>query len=349
MRSFSPVHVKHLLENRFFGGADFKDICDEHIVVNKAEPYELEPTVLLPHQLENITRLHPETSKHAEDQRMHGGRGHHAPLEAFRISGVKFRDSGFYKRNWRFYFPQVAPPGEAVRAAGGSYALASSYSGIQYFGHWLRDDMTTFLLAEEFAKPFCVRIPDWPHPKQYLDTLDMAWPMIDFANLDELFFFLDYSQNSNKTARYRKMRERLRTKVTPKHDGHRVYLKRGATGAVKRIVTNEAEVLAALEKENFIIIDIVEDSLETVLSTLLNARVLITVEGSQTDHGLYSLAEGAGLLSIVSPNMFCNTPKDWTSVLNMKYGVVVGETDGGGFSVNVSDLLKTLEMLEAKL
>ena len=347
MRSFSPVHIRHLVESRLFGSASFKDICDEHIIVADGEPYDDGPSVYLPHQLENVTSLGPETFQEAEDERVKGGRGKHGPVEAFRISGVKYCDSGLYKRNWRFYFPQVKPGGVPVRASGRKYALASSYSGIQYFGHWLRDDSTTYLVAKEFAEPFCVRTPDWPHKEGYTDYLNIPWPMIDAGDLEEIYFFLDFSQNAHKVARYREMRRRIRSRFQPKFGGHRVYLKRGATGAIKRLISNEAEVIAALEGEGFHILDIEKDPLETIIETLLDARIFVSIEGSHADHALFTIANEAGFLAINPPHMFNNPPKDWTSALGMKYGFVVGETDGVAFKVNVRDLLKTVEMLEA--
>ncbi|MHA7873465.1 MAG: glycosyltransferase 61 family protein [Hyphococcus sp.] len=345
------MHVRHLVERRLFGDVSFKDICDEHRIVNPAEPYDIGPAVFLKEQLDNVTGIGPETSKAAEHERLHGGSGVHAPIEAFHIRGAKFRDSGLYKRNWRFYFPHVPPasPAAPVRVDGGTYALSSSYSGIQYFGHWLRDDMTTKLLAEQFAQPFCVRIPDWPDPKYYLGVLDASWPVVDWANLDEIIFFLDFSQNTNKVARYRDMRRRLRQNVTPTHTGHRVYLRRGDTGAIKRIISNETELSDALAREGFLIVDITRDPIETIVETLLDARIVVTIEGSQGDHALYTMADKAGFLAIMPPNMLNNTPKDWTSALGMQYGVVIGEADGEAFKVNPRDVLTIAERLDHAL
>lgn len=332
------------------GDASFNEVCDEHIIINEPEPYDYPPSLYLPHQLENIVALHPETFKQAEEDRIHGEKGFHQPIEAFRIKGVKLRQAGLYKRNWRSYFPHVpAPPENPVCINGGSYALASSYSGIQYFGHWLRDDLTTLLMAKEFAEPFCVRTPEWPDKATYLDIFDQPWPQVDHADFDEIYFFIDYSQNSHKVGRFRHFREKLRTKIKPKLDGHIVYLRRGDTGAVKRIISNEAEMIKALEDSGVIIVDITKDPIEEIIQTLLNARLFITIEGSQAAHSIYTISDGGGYLSIVPPCMFNNPAKDWMTALGVKYGFVVGERDGDAFKVDIPDLLKMADNLEAAL
>ena len=350
MRSISPMHVKHLVERRLLGDASFRDICDDHIIVNEAEPYDYPPSLFLPHHLENVVKLHPETSKQAEDGRVQGEKGFHDPIEAFRITNVKLRDAGLYKRNWRYYFPHTpVPPEKIVRAEGGAYALASSYSGIQYFGHWLRDDLTTALMAKDFADLLCVRTPDWPHAAPYLDIFEQPWPVIDHGHFDELFFFMDFAQNSHKIERFRQLRAKIRTRVKQKYSGHTVYLRRGNTGAIKRVISNETEVLKALADNGVIILDLTADPIEKIVETLLEARLFITVEGSQAAHSLYTIADGGGYLSIVPPCVFNNPAKDWLTPLGVKYGFVVGERDGDAFKVNVPDLLKMADKLEASL
>lgn len=46
-------------------------------------------------------------------------------------------------------------------------ALASSFLGTKYFGHWLTDDCTRHKLAENFGTPLCVRMPGYTHRQQY--------------------------------------------------------------------------------------------------------------------------------------------------------------------------------------
>ncbi len=349
MRSFSPAHIRYLIERRLFGAAEIETVADERIVVCEAEPFDIAPSVYLPHHLDFVRRLHPETLQENENLRVRGGRGSHDPTIAYRIKGVRFRDSGLYKGKWARYFPPIKPQGNdpARVVGGGSYALASSYSGIKYFGHWVRDDTATCLMAETFAQPFCVRTPRWPHQPRYQQFFDLPWPVIDRADFDELYVFSDYAQNSHKVARYREIRRRLRRNAPPGSPSRRVYLHRGATGAVKRLMSNENEVLQALSKNGFVIVDVSRDSADDIVAALLDAETLVSIEGSHASPGVHTLAEGGGYLAIVPPAVFNNVAKDWTSALGMTYGFVVGEERGKAFHVNVRDLLTAVDALEA--
>ncbi|GJL91143.1 glycosyltransferase 61 family protein [Hyphococcus sp.] len=348
MRSYSPAHLRYLLRSRLFGAADIREIADERVVVSQQEPLDFAPSIFLPHHLENIRRIHPETTQEQEDRRVHGGRGVHAAVEAFRISGVRYRDAGLYKKKWSRYFPKVDFDEDGpVTIEGGVYALSSTYSGIQYFGHWLRDDTTTHLLAESFAPPFCVRTPAWPHQPRYMNMFEVSWPIVDRADFDDLYVFIDYAQNSHKAARYREIRKRLRRNAQAMHGNHRVYLHRGKTGAIKRVMSNEAEVLKALADNGFVIVNVEVDSVDAIVSALLDAKTLVSIEGSHASPGIYTNAEGGGYVAISPPTIFNNVAKDWSSALGMKYGLVVGEEDGAAFKVNVRDLLTVVDMMEA--
>src|SRR4029079_13778024 len=53
-----------------------------------------------------------------------------------------------------------------------SCALASTYLRTKFFGHWLLDDCTKYLLAKDTSKPLCLRMPPYGHLQQYASYLD---------------------------------------------------------------------------------------------------------------------------------------------------------------------------------
>ncbi len=345
-RSWSQAHFAHQISRRIKGSAGIAEICDERIVVQEAERDTVPATIFLPEQLDNVRQYHPETLVEAEEVRVRGGPTIHMPTVAFRITGAKLRDCGLYKNNWSYYFPKVPFERPAVKTTGRSYAVPSSYSGIQYFGHWMHDDVMTYMAAQDFAEPLCLRTPDWPHLPAYLNAFDISWPVYDYGDIDELFFFIDFSQNSYKARRYRELRSRLAAKHSAIGDCKRVYLRRGETGANKRIISNGDEMEAALETEGFLILDLETDPIEKIISSIRAAEIYLSIEGSQNNHALMSLAEGGGVLAIVPPQMFNNSARDWTSVLNMHYAIVVGEDEGDAFRVDIAALMQTVELLD---
>jgi hypothetical protein len=77
--------------------------------------------------------------------------------------------------------------------------------------------------------------------------------------------------------------------------------------------------------------------------------MLISIEGSQLSHALYTLGDEGGVLTIQPPSRFFNSHMDWVRALNMRYGLVVGEERQSGFHLPVDDLLRTIDLMDAKL
>lgn len=348
MRSYSLTHLRHLAARRLQGAAELKSIASEHIVICPEERAPARPAVFLPNQLDHIRRYHPEAVKSHEDLRLYGGEAVHAATEAFRIDDVRLKDDGLYKNNWSYYFPKIEPGRVDPPVRGGVRALASSNTGVKYWGHWIHDDAPRYELAKTFAPPVATPTPDWPHKEPYADLLDQHWTNVADAAFDSLYVFTDYGQNSHRVQRYRDLRARLRENRRPARRGQRVYLRRGGTGAVRRLIANEAEVVAALEKEGFLIVDIEKNSFDEIFDAMFEARLLVSIEGSHSAPAIYTLADGGRFIAIVSPTMFTNVMKDWASPLGMTYGFVVGRDEGERFRLDVRDLLKTIEMAEAR-
>ena len=347
MRPPSYIHYRHLISRALKGKIQLSDIYEERIEVSASERGEIEPSIFLSDNLQNITCLHPETDSQHEHLRIYGGKHTHDSVEAYCIRDVRLKNASLYKQNWSRHYPYIKSRNSVELCGERPYALSSTYSGIQYFGHWLRDDLTTSILAREFADAVCLRTPsDWPHYDKYLDYFELESTVIDGAFFNSLYIFKDCAQNSHKVERYRQLRKQLRRKVpfsSPR--GSEVYLRRGSGGANKRIVSNEADMIAALKKKGFVIVDLERDDLSNVIAALMNASLVITIEGSNADHVLYTLASGGGLLCIVPPMLFNNAPKDWINELKMHYAFLVGEADGERFKVNLRDLLTVTDKI----
>ena len=90
----------------------------------------------------------------------------------------------------------------------------------------------------------------------------------------------------------------------------RVYLRRGQSG-VPRVIQNEDEIIDALTKQDFVVIDVAADSLDHIIKTLLNAKLVVSLEGSHTGHCVFTIPENSGLLLLQPPDRFCNVYRGW--------------------------------------
>src|SRR5262249_1403650 len=74
-------------------------------------------------------------------------------------------------------------------------ALRSSFVGCHFFGHWLRDDCATHLLAENFGTPMSMPTPPWPDRAGYLALFGQSYIDLDCAHVRKLVLFDDIAQN----------------------------------------------------------------------------------------------------------------------------------------------------------
>ncbi len=84
-----------------------------------------------------------------------------------------------------------------------------------------------------------------------------------------------------------------------------------------------------------------------LLAALLDARMTITIEGSQAAHGVYMLGDGGAMLILQSPDRFYNPHHEWARLIGMGYGTIIGTPDEVSFHMNPSEVLAMADRLEA--
>ena len=223
-------------------------------------------------------------------------------------------------------------------------ALASSFLGTKYFGHWLTDDCTRHKLAENFGTPLCVRMPGYTHRQQYQTFFSQDWTSTDRAYIDHLVVFQDYSQNSSKRDRYKILRDQIRTRIPGRAANACVYLRRGQTGAL-RTIENEQEILDALTESGFIVLDIASDGLDHIIATLAGAKLVVSIEGSHVAHCTMTLPEKSGMLILEPPDRFSGVHRAQAGCLGVRFGFVVGTLSDNGYHFPPDDILRTIDLL----
>jgi Glycosyltransferase 61 len=225
--------------------------------------------------------------------------------------------------------------------------LRSSFVGCQFFGHWLRDDCATHLLTVDSSTTVSMPTPAWPDRRAYLDLFKQEYAELDHAYIRRLFLFEDISQNAHKVERFRSLRTRMQTTAgMKKGDNQIVYIKRGGSGK-RRALLNENELIDAMSARGVHIAQPEEHSADRLISALYGARIVISIEGSQLSHALYTIRDAGGILVIQPPNRFFNSHMDWARALGIHYAVTVGQERQDGFHLPVDDLLRTIDLLDA--
>jgi hypothetical protein len=319
----------------------------EKEVVCPAERRSVPEPSYLPGHLERIISTPPPTSIEAEIKKVHRRSVEHAETAAYRFTDARIYGGSVFSGGYRNYLkPFARPQDDCIEI--GSAALISSLVGLQYFGHWLGDDMATHDLVSRDRKRLCLPLPGWPDIALYSRLLYREFETVENAFVKDLTLFRDFSQNSNKRARYHAMRSLLRSRVKPDGGADIVYLQRGSTG-VSRAVENEDELAAAFEKCGIRLLSLERDSTKSILSALHGARIFITVEGSQQKHALYSLPERAGILLLQPPRRFNMLMKGFADCLDWPTGFVVGEDKGDNFRIDPAEVMQVVDMLQKRL
>jgi len=286
-------------------------------------------------------------------QKLQGGRPEHAATIAYQLSDVQLHDGCLYKRAMKLPLTAAKVSGLRTNTLSNQLsnqtekhseaALACTFSGNRYFGHWMTDDVTLTLAAQQIAEAIRTSQELTAHQVDYSNLLEIAATPVHQAYFKRLIVIQDFGQNQFKRERYEYIRSKLRT-VPSRQSGQKVMLLRGNSG-VRRSLVNETEIAEFLSSHGFIIVDPQRLSVNEILFETLGAEIIVGVEGSQLAHGLFALRAAGTILTLQPPNRFNNVFKDYTDCLGLNYSFVVGNPVAGGFEIRIEDLVRTLDMV----
>jgi hypothetical protein len=275
------------------------------------------------------------------------------PTIAHHVRDAILVDGSIYQGRFKSFIAARSfyklPPADPEPCRFRTVGLASSHFGSRYFGHWLIDDCTQYRLAEQYGPPLCLRGPIFPnHQKTYQNYLGQDWTPVGRAWIEDLIVYQDFHwgtpQDSLRGAQINAMRKSARAHLPTGGARSLVYLRRGATGAC-RLVQNEEELLDVLGRHGFMVVDVDSGSLEQLLAVLANAKIVVSVEGSQATHCAYSIPDNSGLILLQPPDRFLSFHRGWTASAGVRFGFVVGSPDENGYSFSPSELLQTVELM----
>lgn len=310
---------------------------------------DVAPALSLPDGFSRVASVSPWTSREHEIAAIAGGRRTHAPTQAWLLEDAAVAGAWIYKgayktrrghgqETWRSRGPVL----RLERAY-----LLSNWAGSDFFGNFLLDDIPLALLPDAAEPTFVLRTRDYPHEEGYRELLGLPRPQrLDRARIGELVVFSDFSQNACKRARYSVLRSRLRSALgeSTKADSTRVYLKRGPSGE-RRVVVNEAKLERHLSAQGFDIVEPAVLDAATISRRLLDARIVVSVEGSHLSHAIYSIAEGGTFLVLQPPDRFSTAYKDYADAMGMTFAYLVGHEATDGFTVDLAELDRLLEQI----
>jgi Glycosyltransferase 61 len=333
--------------NRLFAGpGTLETAAYRQEVIHPDESVTHLPAIHLDGQIERVTGSPLESTKAQEIESATKLRGRHAPTIAYHLRDVALVDGSVYSGNMRFFVRDLEAPNSAEPIDLDRAALVSSYYGVKYFGHWLRDDCTLHLLARDLdIPPLCLPGPAGLHIEGYKSLFDQSCAPTFRARIKHLTIFSDYHQNGLRRQRYEHLRAIVAARFPRGALRSYVYLKRGVDG-VPRTIDNEDEIIRALTACGFTVLDTASTPLDELLGTLVNARIVVSLEGSHIAHCVYSMPSDSGLMILQPPDRFSANQRLWTDCLGIRSGFVVGSLNETGYEFDPIEISQTIDLLE---
>ena len=342
-----------LVRRLFSGLSSLQSIAYEQNILCPEEKAAIPPAVFLPGQIERvkdrIKNPWANTTSEVEIAEAISTTVTHAPTIAYHLNNAILFDGSIYAGSCRLPFYPKGDKSLSVSMMHAPHhmdtgALASTYLGTRFFGHWLVDDCTKYLLAEAVAPTICTRRSAFSHQQKYQTYFGQDWTPIDRARIDHLIVFQDFSQNSHKRKRYRALRDRIKSHFPSNDRGACIYLRRGKSG-VSRVIQNEDEIVDALVKRDFMVVDIESDNLDHIIGSLVKTKIVVSMEGGHIAHCTYTCPEHSALLVLQPPDQFTATYRGWSACLGIGFGFVVGSIGDAGYYFPISEILVTIDLL----
>ena len=307
--------------------------------------FAVRPAIYDPDQLDRVVKVGFGRTLAQQKDKLDQVEAPSAPATRMEFSDITWIGGRFYTRDKTYFMI----PGNPLTQTGTTcprydhVVITNSRPGLRYFGHWLRDDCA----AREMDLPgdatlLSLTRPDWADSRYYETVFDQSWIDTKAFFARKLTVLTDIGFSPDKRKRLQKLRARLRQNA-PANDrpGRIVYIRRGP-GSVPRTMENEDALVAALSAAGVGVVD-AESGGDAISREILDAKIIISIEGSQLSHATYNLAEGGAILVLQPPDRFYNPHHDWSRLLGMRYAIVVGRISEKSYTVDPDEVLRMLD------
>lgn len=348
---FSTAPTWQRLRSKIHLTIPIPELADERIQISPGLDVEEMPALALPDEFDRIKKTRDYTSLNEEAAIVQGGLRRHLPTIAYRYRNALLADGTVYVRGG---FETIASCGRRPlildRAEEYPNAMICADIGSDlFFGRWLCDALAKELLASELGlEPINQRHPMRIHEEGYRSLLGLHAHVPTIAHIENMLLVDDRGYNQHHVRRFLELRARMRARAGvsgPKM----VYLGRGLLAATGRGIQNGPAVQAALRSLDVAIINPEDMSAAEIHGALSHARIVIAVEGSALAHAQLAMPAGGAMIAIQPSNRFSTAHKSAAEAAGIRFGYVIAQARGGGLTVDIHRLVKTIELVSAEV
>ncbi len=320
----------------------------EKNVLCGGESTDVAPSIYLPGHFDRIKSTNTSTDLTLAYEHAHQTHTVHGPTLLYNVGEVRMWNGLILKNKRNYVLRRVSSQDDFESIDLDRALIADTDEGHEYFGHWLRDDVTSSLIGNDSMPPIFMQSVKYAHAAEYNQLMDIRVLLAKNGRVKNLHLLRDFSQNSHRIGRYLTMRCRIQEKLKPKSCTYTgVFIARGALG-MKRSLTNEPEVIDHLVNRGFDVIYPEKMSVSEMHRRLWDASMVICVEGSAHMHALRPMALSGALLHLQPPYRFVDIDKGVFNSMGRQYGFYVcapGHTKQDFFVDNFSDFDKLIDLM----
>lgn len=323
-------------------------VADRTVVFDPGKAWNARPLLHLPNELDRMISHHPDSFP-ATNLELIECKGYvQLPTLGHLLKRAVVADGSVLTPSW--LLPIRHQPRRAVLPRIDlqlhQAAMCSTYVSERYFGHWLRDQLPSELLAADLAlEPLALPGTVRSNEPGYRELSGLQVRKPELALVDELWLFEDFAVTPHRLERLERFRNRLRD-AAPRGLGHEVvYIGRSA-GSIGRALANETELAAQLAEQG--IATVMPETLEPaeIVGALRDARVVLGPEGSALDHALCAMPRGATLFEIQPPRQINFHRRIYCEGLDINYAIAIGDDiDVDSYSITPAHIYRTLDVI----
>lgn len=327
-------------------GGDLKSLAVREWMVCPTQRQKSRPAISLDGWRDRVIALSPWRNWAEEENLINGGEITHSGTIGYELADVRISgpmlycgatrsERGVGRDNW------VVDREPLTRMD--SAHLVGDWTGSRFFGNFMREHFTLSLIPDAGAPQILLPTNPYEHVDDYRALFATQKPeTVTNGIVKRLTIYSDYGQTDYKCQRYETLRSRLRANTGPGAGCKMVYLKRGSTGE-NRILENEEILEDCLRKQGFEIVEPSQMSVAEIVDRLLDARIVVSVEGSHITHAYYTMADDGLLVVLQPPNRFAVGHKEYCDLFSITFAFVVGSPSENGFVVKLDEINQVIE------
>ena len=173
----------------------------EVIKLSEGHRSEVKPSIYLPGHFDRIQSTNTGTDLTIPHQHAHQTVVTHEPTLLINIGEARLWNGLIHKNIRNYILRKVCAEDKFIDVDLDCAYIADTDEGHEYFGHWLRDDVTATLINSKQINPIFLQKPRHFQVAEYESLINPNYILAKKGRIRNLHILSDFSQNSHKVSK----------------------------------------------------------------------------------------------------------------------------------------------------